>query len=52
MDRDHIIGHFEIDAVNRPYCPSPDHSIMDKIVGLLDNKDSIKGQIINLLNQL
>lgn len=52
MDRDHIIGHFEIDAINRPYCPSPDHSIMDKIVNLLDNKDSIKGQIINLLNQL
>jgi N-acetyl-anhydromuramyl-L-alanine amidase AmpD len=35
MDRDHIIGHFQIDSVNRPYCPSPDHSIMDKIVARL-----------------
>lgn len=34
-DRDHIIGHFQIDAINRPYCPSPDHSIMDEIVLLL-----------------
>jgi N-acetylmuramoyl-L-alanine amidase len=35
LDRDHIIGHFQIDALNRPYCPSPDHSIMDKIVARL-----------------
>jgi N-acetyl-anhydromuramyl-L-alanine amidase AmpD len=35
LDRDHIIGHFQIDAINRPYCPSPRHEIMDKIVGLL-----------------
>jgi N-acetyl-anhydromuramyl-L-alanine amidase AmpD len=35
LDREHIIGHFEIDAVNRPYCPSPNHNIMDKTVGLL-----------------
>lgn len=32
IDRDHIIGHYEIDSINRPFCPSPDHSIMDKIV--------------------
>lgn len=35
MDRNHIIGHFQVDAVNRPYCPSPDHSIVDKIVARL-----------------
>ncbi len=36
VDRTHIIGHYEIDSVNRPYCPSPDHSIMDKIVSSID----------------
>jgi N-acetylmuramoyl-L-alanine amidase len=35
MDRTHIIGHFQIDSMNRPYCPSPDHSVMDKIVARL-----------------
>lgn len=35
LDRDHIIGHFEIDAINRPYCPSKNHSIVDEIVALL-----------------
>jgi len=36
LDRDHIIGHFEIDAVNKPFCPSPDHTIMDRIVTALN----------------
>lgn len=35
LDRDHIIGHFQVDAVNRPYCPSPDHSVMDRLVARL-----------------
>jgi len=35
LDRDHIIGHFQIDAINRPHCPSPNHAIMDEIVALL-----------------
>lgn len=39
LDRDHIIGHFEIDGINRVYCPSPNHSIMDRIVGLLQVKE-------------
>jgi len=32
IDRDHILGHWEIDAKNRYYCPSGDHSLMDKAV--------------------
>lgn len=40
-DRDHIIGHFQIDAINRPYCPSSDHSIMDKIVTLLNKEETV-----------
>lgn len=32
IDRNHIIGHFEIDGVVKVNCPSPDHSIMDTIV--------------------
>lgn len=41
MDRDHIIGHFQIDAINRPYCPSPNHSIIDKIVGMLNEEQLV-----------
>lgn len=32
IDRDHIIGHYQIDSINRQYCPSPDHTLLDKIV--------------------
>lgn len=39
LDREHIIGHYEIDAINRPYCPSPDHTIMDKIVQRLQDDE-------------
>lgn len=31
MDRDHIIGHYEINALNRPNCPSSTHAIIDII---------------------
>jgi len=32
IDRNHIIGHFEIDSIVKGHCPSPDHKIMDRIV--------------------
>jgi N-acetyl-anhydromuramyl-L-alanine amidase AmpD len=41
MNRDHIIGHFQIDGINRPYCPSPNHSIMDKIVSRLETTEQM-----------
>ena len=34
-DREHILGHFEIDEMNRINCPSPNHSIMEKIVAMI-----------------
>lgn len=37
IDRDHIIGHFEVDGVNRPFCPSPDHAIMERVVNSLSD---------------
>ena len=41
LDRQHILGHFEIDGINRPYCPSPDHTIMDKIIARIQQEDEI-----------
>ncbi len=35
MDREHILGHYEINSVTRSHCPSGDRSIMDKIVSML-----------------
>lgn len=32
IDREHIVGHYEIATKTRVNDPSPDHSIMDKIV--------------------
>jgi len=33
LDREHVIGHYQIYSL-KPNCPSPDHSIVDKIVAL------------------
>lgn len=41
ISRDTVIGHFQVDAINRPYCPSPDHSIMDKIVERINGKEEM-----------
>jgi len=32
IDRDHIIGHYEIDPTRKPNCPGVDKSIMNKLV--------------------
>jgi N-acetylmuramoyl-L-alanine amidase len=32
IDRDHIIGHYQVDGVKKPNCPATDKSIIDKIV--------------------
>lgn len=47
LDRDHVIGHYEIDIVNRPYCPSVDHSIMEKLMDVVYNIDSSTTEFIN-----
>lgn len=41
LDRDHIIGHFEIDSINKPFCPSRDHTIMDKIVKAIAPEEQV-----------
>lgn len=32
LDRDHIIGHYEVNPIDKPFCPSKTHSVMDKLV--------------------
>lgn len=32
IDRYHIIGHQEVDNVKKPYCPSPDRTVMNRLV--------------------
>lgn len=32
LDRQHILGHYEIDPVDKPNCPAVDKTIIDKIV--------------------
>ena len=34
-DSDHILGHFNIDSVVKNSCPSPDHTIMDTVVAMV-----------------
>lgn len=41
LDRDHIIGHWEIDRVNRNFCPSPDHTVMDKLVARINEEETV-----------
>lgn len=41
LDRDHIIGHYEIDAVNRPHCPSPNHNLLDSLVKKLGQSEMV-----------
>lgn len=41
LDRDHIIGHYQIDAINRPYCPSKDHTVVDKLVASLTPQEDL-----------
>lgn len=38
LDRDHIIGHYEVDSVKKAFCPSPDRTVMDKLVLSLSSK--------------
>ncbi len=59
IDRDHIIGHYEVDPVRRPFCPSPDRSIMDIIVkkaqigiGAVKSKESILAKLDELRKEI
>lgn len=41
LDRDHVLGHFEIDSVVKANCPSPDHMILDKIVVMCQTEEMV-----------
>ncbi|MBI4137020.1 N-acetylmuramoyl-L-alanine amidase [Candidatus Roizmanbacteria bacterium] len=37
IDREHIVGHYQIDKINRPDCPAKDKKIIDELI-LLANQ--------------
>lgn len=39
IDRNHIIGHYEVDPVRKPLCPATDKSILDRIVRMAQDTD-------------
>ncbi len=41
LDREHIIGHFEVNSIGKPNCPSPDHTVMDRVVQLCQQTDQV-----------
>ncbi len=41
LDRDHVIGHYEIYSL-KPNCPSTDKTIIDKLIESTMNKDFVK----------
>ncbi len=53
LDREHIIGHFEVNSVGKPNCPSADHGIMDRIVSFVkgDPVVQLKAEIQTILNK-
>lgn len=56
IDRDHVIGHYEVDPHRKPNCPATDKSIIDRIVKLAQGtsltREDIKKQVIDLINKL
>lgn len=34
IDRDHVIGHYEVDPVRKPNCPATDKTIIDRIIAM------------------
>lgn len=62
IDRKHIIGHYQINLLNRPNCPATDKKIIDRIISLAQpivpptpqNAPNlgIKGQIVAKLAEL
>ena len=52
-DREHIIGHYQIDGKRKKNCPTPSRTFLDKLVARFAiDKESIKNQIRELLNKL
>ena len=53
IDRDHIIGHYEIDPIRKPHCPATDKTIIDKIIKLAQNISvNTKGVLLKRIDEL
>lgn len=68
IDRNHVIGHYEVDRLNRPNCPAVDKSILDELVAMASVDPTIRNNpnrvatpqeesyykqvIINLINRI
>lgn len=59
IDRDHIIGHYEVDPVRKPNCPATDKTILDRIVRQAQvvkvTKEDLQKKVVELstlINQL
>lgn len=39
IDRNHVIGHYEVDPVRKPNCPATDKSIIDRIVKMAQDTE-------------
>ena len=49
LDRRHVLGHWEIDSLNRNNCPSPDHTLIDKIVATCQMLAGQPEEMVSLL---
>lgn len=52
IDRDHIVGHYEVDPIRKPNCPSTDKSILDKLVARARGAETPKSIILKRLAEL
>ncbi len=55
IDRSHIIGHYEVDPVRKPNCPTSDRIFLDKIVAMANgesDREKIKSEIHRLVDSL
>lgn len=52
IDRDHIIGHYEIDLLRKPNCPSVDKSIIDAIVAKAKGSSPANRDIVIQIQEL
>lgn len=42
ISRDTVIGHYQINSINRPHCPGTDKAVIDRIVSKAQGEDAMK----------
>jgi N-acetylmuramoyl-L-alanine amidase len=53
IDREHIIGHYEIDSVRRPNCPASSKGIIDSVVSRAKPlSPALKDEILKKMDEL